>query len=93
MALLGSKAHTAGDTKRWTVDYSDWLDNAASITDIEALSDSDTCTVNDVTTDGPSIVFFLTGGELNERLIVSLTMTDNFGNIKHDTIAFTCVAP
>lgn len=92
MALLGSKQHTAGDTKRWTVNYEFWLDNAAVIDAIDVQSSSTTCTVNDIAVSGPTIVFFLAGGELNERLTVSLTMTDNFGNIKHDTIAFMVVA-
>jgi hypothetical protein len=93
MALLGSKQHTVGDTKRWTINYEDWLDNAAVIQDIAVQSDSLTCTIGDSDISGPNVIFFLVGGALNERLTVSLTMTDSFGNIKHDTIAFTCVAP
>ena len=92
MALLGSKQHTEGDTKRWTVNYADWLDNAATIEQIDAQSNSVTCTVGSVQILGHDIVFFLSGGELNERLNVSLTMTDDLGNIKHDTIAFTVIA-
>lgn len=92
MALLGSKQHTVGDTKRWTVDYEDWLDNAASIETIDVQSDSDTCTIGSHEIDGPNIVFFLVGGTLNEQLTVTLQMTDSFGNIKNDTIAFTCIA-
>jgi hypothetical protein len=92
MALLGSRQHTVADTKRWTVDYTDWLDNAAAIDTIDVQSDSLTCTIGEHTVDGPTVIFFLVGGSLNERLTVTLTMTDSFGNIKHDTIAFTVVA-
>lgn len=91
MALLGSKQHTEGDTKRWTVEYSDWLDNTASIEQADVRSDSVTCTVGDIQILGSEVVFFLAGGNLNERLTVSLVMTDSLGNIKHDTIAFTVV--
>jgi hypothetical protein len=95
MSLLASKIHTQGDTKRWTVCYDAWLDNAATIQTITVHSSSTTCTV---TTPAPTIlggdvVFFLTGGTLNEQLTISLTMTDTLGNIKNDTIAFTVVAP
>lgn len=93
MGLLASKQHTEGDTRRWTVNYACWLDNAAEIETIDAQSSSTTCTVEDVSKSGPDIIFFLVGGTRNERVTVTLTMTDNFGNIKHDTIAFTVVAP
>jgi hypothetical protein len=91
--LLGSKQHTQGDTRRWQIDYSRWLANAAVIDQIDVESDSDTCTVSNISILGHDVIFFLTGGMLNEQLTVTLTMADNFGNIKTDTIAFTCVAP
>src|SRR4051812_49944374 len=90
--LIASKRHTEGDTKRWTVNYENWLDNAAKIESVDVQSSSDTCTVNDVTTSGPNVVFFLAGGVPNERVTVSLVLTDSLGNVKHDSITFTCVA-
>lgn len=92
MALLGSEQHTVGDTRRWTIRYGDWLANGANIEQIDIQSNSVTCTVGTVTILGPDVFFLLTGGELNERLTVTLTMADNLGNIKHDTIAFTVIA-
>ena len=93
MALLGSKQHTVGDTKRWTVNYTCWLANSATIDQINIESDSPTCTVGNITILGHDVIFYLIGGTLSERLTLSLTMSDNLGNIKHDTIAFTVVAP
>jgi len=92
MALLGSKQHTEGDTRRWTIHYEDWLANGANIEQIDVQSDSLTCTIGEVTILGPDVFFLLAGGVLNERVNVTLTMGDNLGNIKHDTIAFTVVA-
>lgn len=92
MALLGSMRHTVGDTKRWTVNYADWLANTATIAQIDVQSNSVSATVGNIAILGQEIVFFLSGGTLNERLTVTLTMTDNLGNIKHDTIAFTVIA-
>jgi hypothetical protein len=91
--ILGSKSHTAGDTKRWTVDYDAWLDNTATIEQCAVTSSSTTCTAGEVLILGNQVIFFLTGGVLNEQLTVTLTMTDSLGNIKNDTISFTVVAP
>jgi hypothetical protein len=93
MTILGSKAHTAGDIRKWRVDYTQWLENTSDIEQVDVQSDSATCTVGNVSVLGPEVVFFLSGGALNERLKVSLVMTDKLGNQKTDTIAFTCVAP
>jgi hypothetical protein len=93
MAIIGSKRHTAGDTTRWTVSYRRWLDANAAVETVDVQSSSTTCTVEDVTVLGPEVKFLLVGGVLNERLNVTLTMTDNLGNIKHDTIVFTVIAP
>jgi hypothetical protein len=91
--ILGSKIHTAGDTKRWRIDYSNWLDNTVNIADADITSSSVTCTVADIVVLGDEVIFFLTGGIQGENLTIAMTMTDTDGNIKHDTIAFTVVAP
>lgn len=90
--LLASKQHTVGDTRLWTVSYDGWLDENAAVTSVTVNSDSLSCTVGTTTILGPEVQFKLIGGALNERFIVTLAMTDNVGNIKHDTIAFTVVA-
>jgi len=92
MALLGSKQHTEGDVKRWTVYYGNWLANSATIEQIDVQSNSVTCTVGNLSILGLDVIFYLSGGVLNERLMLTLTMTDSLGNIKHDTISFTVVA-
>lgn len=92
MALLGSKQHTVDDTRRWTVNYDCWLPNTAKIEQVDVQSDSLTCTVGNISILGHDVIFFLSGGTLNERVMVALTMTDDLGNIKHDTIAFTVIA-
>jgi hypothetical protein len=90
--LLGSNRHTVGDTRRWRLDYSRWLDNAVAIVDAEVTSSSPTCTVDTSSISGNEIVFFLSGGALGETLTVTVVMTDSVNNVKHDTIAFTVVA-
>lgn len=91
--ILGSKQHTAGDNKRWRVDYSKWLENPANITNAVVTSSSATCTVDDSSVLGDEVVFFLTGGVQGEHVTVSIAMTDSDLNLKNDTIVFTVVAP
>ena len=91
--LLASRTHTEGDSRRWIVSYDRWLDNAAEIDEIEVLSSSPTCTVTESSILGRDVVFFLNDGIRGETLTVTVKMTDNFGNIKTDTIAFTVLPP
>lgn len=92
--LLGSKSHTVGDTKVWTVDFSRWLANTATIQTITVTSSSTTCTISPAPVVlGQQIQFILTGGVLGETPTVSLKMVDSFGNTKNDTIAFCVLAP
>lgn len=90
---IASKRHVEGDTRFWTIQYDRWLDNSATIEQIDVQSDSATCTVGSPTILGTDVVFSLIGGTLGEQVSVELTMTDNIGNIKHDIIKFTVVAP
>jgi hypothetical protein len=91
--LLGSKTHTAGDSRRWIIDYSRWLDNTATIKIISLGSSSTTCMVDTGEIKGKEVIFYLTGGTIGETCTVSLTMTDSFDNIRHDTLKFTVIAP
>ncbi len=91
--LIASKQHTAGDTRKWIIDYDRWLDNAASIVTADVTSSSVTCTIDSHEVKGKEIIFLLTGGNPDEILTVTLKMTDNFDNVKTDTIKFTCIAP
>ena len=90
--LLRSDTHTIGDVIRWRVNYKRWLDNSASISVGAVSSSSATLTVSNVSVHGFEIIFFVSGGALNETATLTLTMTDSFGNVKHDTINLTVVA-
>lgn len=91
--ILGSKIHTAGNTTRWRVDYSYWLDNTATIVDASVASTSATCQVSESVILGSVVTFFLIDGIAGETLTVNIVMTDSLGNIKRDTISFTVIAP
>lgn len=90
--LLGSKRHTENATTRWRLDYSQWLENTATILSATVATSSITASVGPSTILGKEVVFLLSGGTLNDRFMVSVVMTDSLGNIKPDTISFTVVA-
>src|SRR5215467_1585171 len=70
--LITSKAHTAGNTIRWKVDYDQWLDNAAEIQTMNIVSSSTTLTAGQIQILGRHIYFFLIGGNVNEQATISL---------------------
>ena len=91
MALLGSKQHTEGDRRRWTIKYGRWLDNTATIEQADVTSPSSTCTIDDVSVLGQDVIFYLNDGILGETLTVTIKITDSFENEKTDTISFHVV--
>lgn len=93
MGMLGSRKHTAGDITRWTVDYSRWLENTATILTADVRSSSETCTAEDSSVLGRMVIFFMNGGEQGETLVVTITISDSLQNVKTDTLSFTVVAP
>ena len=93
MGILGSRQHTAGDARRWTVRYHKWLDNTASIVSADVTSPSPTFTVDDVVVLGKDVQFFTMDGVQNEQVKVVIQITDTLDNVKTDTIMFTVVAP
>jgi hypothetical protein len=95
MALLATKTHTVGNRARWTVDYSDWLQDGAVLFTAAIVSSSITATV-DTTSFNPTkteVMFFVNGGLLNEVFTVTLTVSDTLSQIRVDTVTFTVVAP
>jgi hypothetical protein len=95
MALLKSLRHTVGDTRRWKLRYNEWLWNTATIVSFAIASSSVTCTVDptSIIILGREVEFLLHGGVMGETLTLTLTLSDDIGNIKTDTLAFTVVAP
>jgi hypothetical protein len=91
--LIASKAHTAGNIIRWRLGYEHWLDNAAEITGMQITSSAADLTVSNIQMLGRHVYFMLTGGTANEQATLTLVMSDNFGNVKKDTLQMTVVPP
>jgi len=96
--VLGQKSHTAGDTIRYLVDYTRWLDEGISLTAVTiALAPGSPA---DVTLSGAllltqhnRVAFVITGGSVNENFTVAVQITDSRNEVKNDTCLFTVVAP
>ena len=92
--LLASKKHTAGDRRRFVIDYCGWLDSGMWVVSATVVSSSATATVDGTQVlEGKQVVFFMNGGNVNESFTVTVTMTDSISGVKKDTIAFMVVAP
>ena len=94
---LGRKPFTVGNTTRFSVDYSQWLDEGvtlASGTAVKAAGGPSDITVSAVTA-APSgkLYFTLAGGSLNENFTIAVSITDSRSEVKNDTCNFNCVAP
>lgn len=91
--VLGTRKHTAGNTRRWYVDYSEWLDRGHVPTSFAGVSSSSTLTVSAFTILSEGRCSFLTAGGLaGETATVTVTMHDNNGQIKVDECMFMVVA-
>ena len=98
--LLGSQNITQGDVRRYMVSYDEFLIKGAVLTAVTvAVSAGATSSVGSgataavLTVDEKGIIFWVTGGSLNEKFTLSIQVTDNFSETVHDTITFTVVAP
>lgn len=96
---IGSKQHSAGDTIRYEVDYSYWLDEgrtlkntgySATITTSPAPAD---VTLSAVSVTADKLFFKIAGGSVNETFTVQVQVTDTLDEIVVDTIGFTIIAP
>lgn len=90
---LPTKKHTAGNRRRFVVDYLQWMNEGTTMFSFTATSSSLTATVDGAAIQGDDTgVFFVNDGVADETFDVSLTMTTSYGEIKHDTVPFIVVA-
>lgn len=91
---LYNRNHTAGDSFRCTLDYSDWLPPGVSISSVTVVSPSLTLTVDTVVVGSSGRVsFFVRGGVVGESPNLALRMVDSIGEIKQDVLSLFVVAP
>lgn len=97
MAILGKYFKDPDERKRYTVDYSDWLDSGELISSVtfEVTPSTGTPVVIDgdsIDPDSTGIVFYASEGADGTTYRVYITMTSSNGQIKQDTVQFTIKA-
>lgn len=101
--LIASRAHTAGNSIRYEIDYSQWLEEGRTLKNsgFSAVMIPDTLgnlppadvTINQVSVTSTHLYFFVNGGSLNETFTVQVQITDTLNEVLIDTINFNVIAP
>jgi len=99
--MLGRRTHTAGNSTRYAIEYSDWLLPGESLLSATIVMNADfTATVTDVTitdiavTPSHQVTFKLNGGSVDEIFTLDVqTTTQNPTEVKNDQLSFTVVSP
>lgn len=93
---LPTREHTAGNKRRFVVDYREWMNPGATVSAFTAVLSPSTVTAT-VTgaaiQDDQTCVFFVNGGAEGEEFEVDLTLTTSYGEIKIDVVPFVVIAP
>ena len=97
---LSTQNITTGDTRRYQIDYSTFLQDgenltafiAAIATQTPAATSSINAVLSVLDIDQDAIFLYVVGGTVNENFTVTVQVTTNYGEIVNDTIAFTVVA-
>lgn len=82
------------ERKRYTLDYSDWLDTGETVASIVfSVSPSTTNTLQidayAIANPATSVVFFANYGDAGTTYTVDIRMTTSGGQIKEDTVLFS----
>lgn len=92
--MLPQRKVTAGNIRRFFVDYSQWLNSGVIKDDFAAVSSSVTATVTGVDMLPSGLcVFFIEATESGEEFTITLTLTTNVGEVKVDVVPFLVVDP
>lgn len=103
MALLGTRNITSGDTRRYEVDYREFLTGAGatgklknpSVTIATSIPPATSSVVSfSLSVDDTRLFFYIHGGiTVNETFTVNVQVQDTQGETVNDTIGYTVVAP
>lgn len=91
---LANFVKSPAERKRYTIDYSDWLDTGETIAAVTfAVTPSTTNTLEidayTIGTPATSVIFFASLGDANNQYTVDVQITTSGGQTKEDTILFT----
>lgn len=91
---LGNFTKTPAERKRYTIDYTDWLDTGEKVTAVTfGVSPSTTTTLqvdaSSIPADGKSVIFFVSFGDAGKNYTVDVKVTTSGGQTKEDTVLFS----
>lgn len=93
MMRLGKFAKSPQERKRYTIDYTDWLETAETIS--TALYTIRQVTTSPLVVDAQSILtgnkkvsFYVSGGDDTETYDVEIKITTSTGQVKEDVVVF-----
>lgn len=92
---LGKFVKAPADRKRYTVVYSDWLDQselvASAVYSVDPVSDTSPLVVDGTSIDTTStgLVFYASGGEDGGTYRVTIIMTTSGGQIREDVVQYS----
>lgn len=94
--LLGRRTISPGDTRRYAIDFSAWLNTVEELSSVAFDVDAGLASVDsyEVSSDGKSVVLYVTGATLaTTDFNVTVETTTSLNQIRNDHIAFTVIAP
>lgn len=94
MMRLGTFAKSPQERKRYTIDYTDWLETAETITAAlytirQATSPALVVDAQSILTGNKKVSFYVSGGDDTETYDVEVKITTSTGQIKEDVVSFT----
>ena len=94
--LIGTRTITQGDTRRYMIDYGDFLSKGIKLkAPTASVPTGTTSSVGQVYLDlsETKVILYITGGMLNEVFTVSVQVQDTENETINDTIDFSVVSP
>lgn len=96
--ILGKYFKASADRKRYSIDYSDWLDVGEFVsTCVFSVTPVDSNPVvidgNAIASGSQSVVFYASSGIEGTTYKVLVHMTTSNGQVKEDTVQYTVKAP
>lgn len=91
---LGSFVKSPVERKRYTIDYTDWLDSGETVTACAfsvtptSISSPFVVDASSIAADGLSVVYFVNGGVDKSNYTVDVQATTSGGQVKEDTIYY-----
>lgn len=93
--LLGRRQISPGDTRRYAIDYSAWLNTVEELTVLVFDVDAGLATVDsyEISSDGKSVVLYVTGATLATATFnVTVEANTSLNQVRNDHVAFSVVA-